>query len=860
MNEQTKKHHDLERYEALPDTVKALPIFLLWRLETRAKADGTSGKATKVPRQPNRRHAKSNDPSTWCTFEDALRALAQDHEGYFSGLGIALQDGMVGVDCDNCRDPNTGEIAAWAKPHIEALQTYAEVSPSLGGIKLLAFGRLPGKSFQQPITVADADGKHEKIGQIEMYEPATSPRYFTLTGYALDDHPGDVKESQSALDACYAAFARTTPEPKARRPKASSGSDAPAAASVTFEDEGKPIDFAGSDDPSLVDRAWRYVSKMKDAVSGNNGHNATFAAACACYRFGLSDAAARKVMGRFNEAKTGGEPWSAYDLERKLRDAKVRVQRAEEFGTLGRPRIVVGPDEHRVIGKTVEALSADLGLFKRGGQLVRIVREQDVDAAIRRLPGTPIIKVAPSANVRERITRYAELVAPRRDPETKATVLVQTNPTQWLVDGVVNRGEWPCIRPLTGISDVPFLRPDGSICCVPGYDSATGVFYAPHQKYDGFTAAKLSRDEVACALDFLLDPLQDFLFEKPIHRSAAAAAIFTPAGRFAFSGPAPLFVCDANMRGAGKGLLVDAFAIINTGREASPTSYTNDSEELRKVITAIALAGDRIVNFDNVVGRLGNDVLDRLLTGTKWKDRLLGSNTTIDLPMTTTFFATGNNVRVGADTARRIIHIRQESPVESPETRDGFAYPNLREHLRREHPLLLRATLDILSSYIRSGRPKMGLKPYGSFEGWSDLIRSTVVWAGLEDPCLTRDQLVEQADETQDDLASLMDAWDLYERDIRYGDRGGMNLTDLLAALYAPSKPIDAASSALRGAIEAVTGVRAGQTPSARQVGNHLKHYRRRPCGGRMFDVATDARHRHGAVWRLLPVAGEAKP
>ena len=40
--------------------------------------------------------------------------------------------------------------------------------------------------------------------------------------------------------------------------------------------------------------------------------------------------------------------------------------------------------------------------------------------------------------------------------------------------------------------------------------------------------------------------------------------------------------------------------------------------------------------------------------------------------------------------------------------------------------------------------------PFGSFEGWSHLVREAIVWAGQPDPCSTRAKLAESSDTTTD--------------------------------------------------------------------------------------------------------------
>lgn len=71
---------------------------------------------------------------------------------------------------------------------------------------------------------------------------------------------------------------------------------------------------------TLLERARRYVAAMPAAVSGSNGHNATYAAACALVKgFGLSVAEARPILEEFNGRCA--PPWSPKELEHKLAQA-----------------------------------------------------------------------------------------------------------------------------------------------------------------------------------------------------------------------------------------------------------------------------------------------------------------------------------------------------------------------------------------------------------------------------------------------------------------------------------------------------------------------------------------------------------
>src|SRR5471030_278337 len=78
--------------------------------------------------------AKSNSPSTWTTFEEAVEASAN-----FDGVGWCVPlDGPVhywGFDADDAVDPDTGEFKTWENAPVQPqdlleLASYAEITPS----------------------------------------------------------------------------------------------------------------------------------------------------------------------------------------------------------------------------------------------------------------------------------------------------------------------------------------------------------------------------------------------------------------------------------------------------------------------------------------------------------------------------------------------------------------------------------------------------------------------------------------------------------------------------------------------------------------------------------------------------------
>lgn len=522
---------------------------------------------------------------------------------------------------------------------------------------------------------------------------------------------------------------------------------------------------------------------------------------------------------------------------------------ATSKGSPSNPNILIDTDEHRVVTQTVAALTADPDIYQRGGMLVRVLRDADPHDGILRCYGSATINSLPQANLRERMTRCAKFTKyMRQDGEI---VEIKAHPTPWLVSAVDARGEWPGVPRLMGVSDAPVLRADGSVWQTPGYDPITGVLYEPSGEFPPIPDTP-TLDDARSSLAVLLEMVSDFQFETADHRAAWLAGLLTPLARFAFGGPTPLFLIDANVRGAGKGLLAQTIGWIVLGREMPVSSYAHESEEMRKKITSIAIAGDRMVLLDNLEGNFGNDALDRALTSTRWKDRILGKSEMVDLPLIPAWYGTGNNVAVAADTARRIIHVRLDVLDEHPENRTNFKHPDLIAWVRQNRGRLLADTLTILAAYCRAGQPSQNLTPFGSFEGWSSIVREAVVWVGLSDPCLTRTRLAESSDTTADTLGQLMLAWQAFDR---FGH--GVVISEMLDRLYRTDfRPGDEDSVGMRAALENLVGCPPGKSPTARQVGNKLRHYRRRVMGGKYLDLNLDDGRRDGRIWRLYQSGG----
>ncbi len=501
----------------------------------------------------------------------------------------------------------------------------------------------------------------------------------------------------------------------------------------------------------------------------------------------------------------------------------------------GRTEIILRTAEHEVIDEIVVGLKADPELYQRGGALVQIVREPDNRDGIERPPSMPRIVTIPQATLRGRTTRFCHIV--RMDSEGE---LSPAHPPEWAIKGVYSLQQWPGIRSLTGIASTPILRPDGSILTTTGFDPMTGL-YLDCGSLVVTVPENPTRDQAQDAAMLLQDVFADFPFEQVYHISAAIALVLTPFARQAFRGPVPLFLIDANVRGSGKSLFADAIGLIVLGDDLPRMSNPGDDDEARKRITSLAIRGDSLCLIDNITTEFGGASIDAALTSTRWQDRILGRSEVVDMPLAITWLATGNNVVLMGDTSRRICHIRLNCKEERPEERDGFRHANLRAHVHQHRAELVSACLTILRAFHVAGRPQAKLSGWGSYEGWSELVRQAVVWLGFPDPAAGRIELMNRADTQLQALRQLIECW--HEVDPHGEGITTSGLMDLLSRCRDGYHGV-------REALLEMCGGSPDKLPGVKAVGNKLRHIRGRIVGGKAMDSRENRKHQQ--VWRVI--------
>lgn len=506
-----------------------------------------------------------------------------------------------------------------------------------------------------------------------------------------------------------------------------------------------------------------------------------------------------------------------------------RFQEARRVELTTRPVIYINTDIEGMALEGIGALaqrSLEMGIFSRGGLLTRVKPSEHLPTGILRNEVPNAFEPIAYPNLMAHLASVAQWTASNKDGEKSKY------PPALVVQRIDKRGEWPGIPHAELLTEGMVLRPDGTVFEGGGYDQQTGTISVGLPDHTPL----VSVDEGLALLRFLVS---DFPFEDQAHFAAWLASVLTAVGQQVFKGPSPLFFVDANVAGAGKTMLAELAILIATGRSPARGTLGRHNEEDRKQITALAIAGAQCILVDNVKGLFGTAKLCEALSShsSSWSDRILGKSETWSGPFKPSWFASGNNVRLRPDIARRTCYIRLNSPLEQPELRRGFQVPSLMAWASEHRAALYRAAVSVLHHYIQAGRPQSDLPAWGTFEGWSETIQQAVVWLGLPDPSETRVGL-NVADEEKGLLQDLLDGLSVIGEEF--------SPTTVHKLVYEGGQTAEERTrlETLRGALDSGC-VQKQKSPTPQSVGKLFAQFRERVSG----DLCLRKTSKHGSVW-----------
>ena len=192
-------------YDRIPSSLQSMNHWVAWRLEA-DDVETHEKDWTKVPvNVETGSYASSTNDATWTAFNNAKMYDKRDDTNT-DGIGFCVghDDALIGIDIDDCRDPDSGELVEGVADLVDSIGSYTEVSPSGTGLRIFVFGEWPLDKNQSDL-IAGAGT------ELEVYEWG---RYLTVTGYHVEGTPEDVTFDQDTIDT-FASIMDTSYTPEA---------------------------------------------------------------------------------------------------------------------------------------------------------------------------------------------------------------------------------------------------------------------------------------------------------------------------------------------------------------------------------------------------------------------------------------------------------------------------------------------------------------------------------------------------------------------------------------------------------------------------------------------------------------------
>ena len=500
-----------------------------------------------------------------------------------------------------------------------------------------------------------------------------------------------------------------------------------------------------------------------------------------------------------------------------------------------RKKVVYGLDELSLNRKVIAELAKMPNLFQRSGFLCTI-------------NGAEILPLNP-LGICEHVSSVCDLGTNEdgKGDFKGETVWVSKRIPERVGKQISARGSWFGVRRLKMVTSIPLMTADG-VLQSPGYDPASCVFYAPSIDVPRVKKSPTLEDAQTAA-NALFDVVHDFPFASLSHRSAWLASLLAVIARPAIDGPVPFTFVDGNQRGVGKGLLTDLVYLILFGANMPKhASMPKDEAEMSKTLLSIAMRNRPTYNFDNVPSgsRIGSPSLDSVLTNGTVAGRILGKSEVQDYEIETVFFGSGNRIAVdkNTDIIRRLNYINLQSPEEKAENRSGFKHggeSELRDYAKANRSELIHAALTILE-FSRLNREQPAVKPWGSYEAFSAVVRRAIILIGEPDPLETRADL-ESRDDSRGELEIVIEA---IEAIGATAPEKGLTAAQIIGALSDTWS--DDADAQLKQAADLLAPPGTDNAPI--RCGVRLsKNYRDQVCGGRWIKKRVDPGRKVNVFW-----------
>ena len=257
----------------------------------------------------------------------------------------------------------------------------------------------------------------------------------------------------------------------------------------------------------------------------------------------------------------------------------------------------------------------------------------------------------------------------------------------------------------------------------------------------------------------LEDLIVDFPFADLASMENFIGLMLTPILKPALDGNVPMHLITSPLERTGKTKLAEeVFGGIILGKPTPAIQLTGSDEERDKRILSLLLRGDTLVHFDNVRQFIDSASLSSLLTSQTYSGRPMARSEIVSPPNNLTVVASGNNVRMTGELAKRTIPIILQPATDRPEDRTDYAHADLRRYVRTVRRQVIAALLGLIDNWRTAGSP-LHTRPLGGFERWSGIVGGILAHAGFDHWRGNDAAWRRKADAGGEDLRSFAETW-----------------------------------------------------------------------------------------------------
>ena len=515
-----------------------------------------------------------------------------------------------------------------------------------------------------------------------------------------------------------------------------------------------------------IERCIKYLCKLDDSISGNNGDQVLNRAACEIIRFDLSDIDSVVAIEWFNNNKCD-PPWSHQKLLYKLNQAREQVPACEIGCHYDNKKITFGADLMK--HKTKPVVLVPGGYVDDDENYIEQTEDNFIKQSIDGIPpltvfcrgehpviingeaGSRRLKVLTKSSVRSIMTKNVNF---KFWKQKKGGNVIVHRPlgvdlSSYILDELTRSDKIKSIKMFT---NYPVLKPDYTLC-TKGYNDS-GVFYDEPKILENIQPIK----NKTVIRDMMHDITVDFPFDDDASLHNFIGLLLTPIVKPAV-GTTPLFMTMASLPRTGKSMLIEqVFGLTIAGQYLVTQALQKDEAEKEKRFYAMLKKGKTIWYFDNFKGFLDSASIAMILTARFYEGRNLGKSEMEEMPIDSTFVVTANNPSMSQELVKRTIPIKLTPANDSPESRTDFVHPDIAGYVRDNRRKIMACLIGMISNWRDDGKP-LHRVAMGGFNKWAGVVGGILDVAGFTAFRKNEAEWRNDSDTETNETRSLVDQW-----------------------------------------------------------------------------------------------------